>query len=187
MPVEYLEEYDRYVMITGMRDVKILDPEMILQRLRRFASGIETQIFDVKGIAGRDHLRFAVLNALKGRARGIQVTENLAVEVLLYASAQRQIKNAIAALGVSSESKNLAVVAIASDRQVLEKLEIELSSIVDGKSDESVLEEGDEATVRKIFGITNDQVRALLRRDVTEREAVARLVIEKMALLSRQA
>jgi len=40
--------------------------------------------------------------------------------------------------------------------------------------------------VRRIFSITDDQVRALLRRDVAEREAIAKLVIEKMALLSSQ-
>ncbi len=187
MPIEYLEEYDTYVMITGVRDARILDTEIVLQQLRRSANDVETQVLDVKGIAGRDHLRFAVLNALKGRAQGTQMTESLAVGVLLYASAQRQIKNAIAALGVSSNSKNLAVIAIAKDRRRLEQLEIELPSTLGGKPDESVLEEGDEATVRRVFGITDDQVRALLRKDVMKRDAVTRLVIEKMALLSTRA
>ncbi len=186
MPIEYLQEYDRYVMITGVRSAEIPDPKMVLQQLRRSASGIETQILDAKGVAGRDHLRFAALNALKGRAQGIEMTESLAVEVLLYASAQRQIKNAIAALGVSSNSRNLAIIAIANDRQALERFEIELPRTVGGKTDESVLEEGDEATVRRIFGITDNQVRALVRKDVTERDALTRLVIEKMALLSSQ-
>jgi len=186
MPIEYLQEYDRYVMITGVRDVKILDSGILLQQLRSFSINVEVQILDVKGTAGKDHLRFAVLNALKGRAQGKQITESFAVEVLLYASAQRQIKNAIAALGVSTDSKSLAVIAIANDRHMLERLESELANIVGGRSDESVLQEGDEATVRRIFGITDDQVRALLRRDVTRRNAVAKLVIEKMALLSSQ-
>jgi len=186
MPIEYLQEYDRYVMIAGLRDVKILDSETVLQQLRHFSNEIETQILDMNGIAGRDHLRFAMLNALKGRAQGRQITESLAVEILLYASAQRQIKNAIAALGVSSNSKNVAVIAIADNKHVLEGLKTELAGIVDGKLDESVLEEGDQAAVRRIFGITDDQVRALLRSDVTEREAIAKLVIEKMALLSSQ-
>jgi len=187
MPIEYLEEYDRYVMITGLREASVLDPEVVLQQLKRSANGVETQVLDVKGIAGRDHLLFAVLNALKGRAQGIQMTESLAVEVLLYASAQRQIRNAIAALGISPNSKNLAVIAIAKDRGLLKEFETKLPSTLGGEPDESVLEEGDEATVRRIFGITDDQVRALLRKDITERDAVTRLVIEKMALLSTQA
>jgi len=186
MPIEYLQEYDRYVMIGGLRDAKILDSETVLQQLRSFSNEIATQILDVNGIAGRDHLCFAVLNALKGRVQCRQITESLAVEILLYASAQRQIKNAIAALGVSPNTKNVAVIAIASNKHVLERLENELASIVGGKLDESVLDEGDQATVRRIFSITDDQVRALLRRDVAEKEAVAKLVIEKMALLSSQ-
>lgn len=187
MPIEYLEEYDRYVMITGVRDARVLGPEVVLQQLKRSANGVETQVLDVRGIAGKDHLRFAVLNALKGRAQGIQMAESLAMEVLLYASAQRQIKNAVAALGVSPSSKDLAVTAIANDRSLLEEFQTKLPSTLGGILDESVLEEGDEATVRRIFGITDDQVRALLRKDVTERDAVTRLVIEKMALLSTQA
>jgi len=186
MPTEYLQEYDRYMMIAGLRDVKILDSETVLRQLRRFSNEIETQILDVNGIAGRDHLRFAVLNALKGRTQGRQITESLAVEILLYASAQRQIKNAIAALGVTSNSKNVAVIAIANNKHILERFEAELASIVGGKLDESVIDEGDQAVVRRIFSMTDDQVRALLRRDVTEREAIVKLVIEKMALLSSQ-
>jgi len=187
MPIEYFEEYDRYVMITGVRDARVLGPEVVLQQLKRSANGVETQVLDANGIAGKDHLRFAVLNALNGRAQGTRMAESLAVEVLLYASAQRQIKNAIEALGVSQNSKNLAIIAIAKDRRLLEGFETTLPSNLGGERDESVLEEGDEPTVRRIFDITDDQVRALLRGGVTKREALTRLVIEKMALLSTQA
>lgn len=186
MPIEYLKEYDSHVMIAGLRDVKIRAPEVLLRQLRTSATGVEAQVFDARGIAGRDHLRFAVINALKSWAQGRQVTDSLAVEVLLYASAQRQIKNAIASLGVSPESRNLAVVAIAKDRHALERLEADLPSLSNGRPDESILEEGDTEAIRRTFGITDDQVRALLRRDVTQREALLRLVIEKMALLSVQ-
>ena len=186
MPVEYLEEYDRYVMIAGIRDIRICDAETALQRLRGSEGGLETQLFDVKGVAGREHLRFAVLNALKAWASGKQLTSSVAVEVLLYASGQRQIKNAIMALGVSPNSRNLAVTSIASDRHVLERLEADLPSIVGGKLDETVLDEGDELAIRRIFGITDNQVRALVTSRVTEREAVIGLVIERMALLSVQ-
>jgi len=186
MPVEYFEEYGRYVMIAGIRDVRIIDAETALQRLRGSEGSLETQLFDIKGIAGREHLRFAVLNALKAWMSGKQLASSAAVEVLLYASGQRQIKNAIKALGVSSNSKNLAVTSIASDRHVLERLEADLPGIIGGRLDETVLDEGDELAIRRIFGITDNQVRALVTRIVTEREALIRLVIERMALLSIQ-
>jgi tRNA threonylcarbamoyladenosine modification (KEOPS) complex Cgi121 subunit len=186
MSIEYFQEYDRYVLINGVRNAKVVDPRTTLQQLRAISSDVEVQLLDAKVIAGKDHLRFAVLNALKSQTQRKQITDSLAVEILLYASAQRQIKNAIAALGVSPSSENLAVVAVANEKAVLERLEPLLANVLTGELDESVLEEGDVTALKKTFGIAEDHVRVLLRRDVGEREAVARLVIEKMALLSSQ-
>jgi tRNA threonylcarbamoyladenosine modification (KEOPS) complex Cgi121 subunit len=114
------------------------------------------------------------------------VTGSVAIEILLYASGQRQIKNAIAYLGVSPESKRVAVIGIASEESPLENLRTQLPKIIEGKLDESVVEEGDNATIRRVFGITGDEMKTMLRRNTTEKEAITRLVIEKMALLSTQ-
>ena len=186
MPIEFIEKYGKYVVITGVRDVRILDPETVLLRLREFDEKMEVQILDVAGIAGIDHLRFAVLNALKAQAQGKQATGALAVEILLYASGQRQIKNAIAHLGVSRDSRHVAVVAVAGERAALERLVSELPNITMGRADESVLQEGDDATIRRIFGLSDDQMEAVAGKG-SRKERMTKLVIEKMALLSVQA
>lgn len=187
MPIEFLREYGKYLMITGVRDTRIPHPELVLQQLRQIDEKIAVQILDAKGLAGMDHLRFAVLNALKAHSQGSQVTGSVAIEILLYASGQRQIKNAIAYLGVSPDSRHIALIGIASEESPLENLRTQLPKIIEGKFDESVLEEGDNATIRRVFGITGDEMKTMLRRNTTEKEAITRLVIEKMALLSTQA
>lgn len=187
MPIEFLEKYGKYVMITGVRNVKISNPEPIIEQLRRIDSTVESQILDAKSIAGVDHLRFAALNALKAHAEGKQVTGSLAVEILLYASGQRQIKNAIASLGVSFHSRNVAVIGIADERNSLEKFKAKLPDIMDGELDESILEEGEEANIRRLFNITETQMKTMIGRNATKREGLTKLVIEKMALLSSQA
>jgi len=185
MPIEFIEEYGKHIIITGVRDVRISNPEKVLLRLREVDERVEVQILDIGGIAGPDHLRFAVLNALKAQAQGKQATDTLAVEILLYASGQRQIKNAIAHLGVSPDSKHVAVVAVASDRASLEGLVKELPNIIMGRLDESVLQDGDAAIIQRIFGLSDDQIEAVAGKG-SRKERVTKLVIEKMALLSVQ-
>jgi KEOPS complex subunit Cgi121 len=186
MSIECFEEYGKYVMITGVRDAKISHPEAVLRQLRQISGGVDAQILDTKSIAGKDHLRFAVLNALKAWKQGSQVSESLAIEIILYASGQRQIKNAIAFLGVTSDSRNLAVIGISSERSALEGFKARLRDVIGGEMDELILEEGDNDAVKRTFDITDVQLKTLVGRTLTEKEALTRLVIEKMALLSTQ-
>ena len=184
MSIEYFQEYERYVVITGVRDTKISHPEVVLRQLRQISGSVDAQILDMKSVAGKDHLRFAVLNALKAWKQGRQMSESLAIEILLYASGQRQIKNAIAFLGVASDSRNIAVIGISSERSALEEFRAKLRDIMGGEMDELILEERDNDAIKRTFDITDVQFKTLVKRAVTEEEALTRLVIEKMALLS---
>lgn len=186
MSIECFEEYGKYVLITGVRDARISHPEIVLRQLKEIAGGVETQIIDARSIAGRDHLRFAVLNALKAWKQDRRMSESLAIEILLYASGQRQIKNAISFLGVTSGSRNLAVIGVSSEKSSLERFRARLREVLGGEIDESVLEEGDSDAIKRIFAITDVQLRTLVGRALTQREALTNLVIEKMALLSAQ-
>ena len=58
---------------------------------------------------------------------------------------------------------------------------------MDGELDESILEEGEEANIRRLFNITDTQMKTMIGRNATKREGLTKLVIEKMALLSSQA
>jgi hypothetical protein len=49
-----------------------------------------------------------------------------------------------------------------------------------------VLQEGDTATIRRIFGLSDDQIEAVAGKG-SRKERMTKLVIEKMALLSVQA
>jgi tRNA threonylcarbamoyladenosine modification (KEOPS) complex Cgi121 subunit len=187
MPIVFLEKYGKYVMITGVRNAKIQNSEQIIEQLRHVDGLVESQILDAKNVAGVDHLLFAALNALKAQTEGKQLTTRLAVEILLYASGQRQIKNAIASLGVSPLSKKVAVIGIAGKQDSLEKFKAKLADILHGELDESILEEGEEANIRRLFNITEVQMKTVIGRNATKRMGLTKLVIEKMALLSSKA
>jgi KEOPS complex subunit Cgi121 len=90
------------------------DADALLKAASAFASknSLTVQLFDAESIAGEDHLRSAAFHALRARERGTMRTSNLGMEMLLYASGKRQIRDAIAAAGVGPATRRLAAMLV---------------------------------------------------------------------------
>jgi tRNA threonylcarbamoyladenosine modification (KEOPS) complex Cgi121 subunit len=184
--LEGFNGYDGYIAIVGFKKVKIKDVNGFLERVRREVREAHVQFFDAKLIAGKQHLYFAALNALKAFEKKSNISSSLAVEALLYASAQRQIRKAVDTLGVKQDSSEVAVLIIAENKQGTNDCLKIVSGLVPGEREDAVLELTDEkiGDIRKLFGISDLEIDAKLRRKGLEKEALADLVIEHVALLA---
>ena len=112
----YLKEYDKHVEITGFKNISFTLAEAFLNKDRKIQNhNIEVQFFDADLIATEQHLYFAVLNALEAFKNNSNLSKSLAMETMLYASAQRQIQKAISKSGIKPESTNIAAVIISQD------------------------------------------------------------------------
>jgi len=180
--------YNGCIAIAGFKNVKITDINGFLEHVRREVREAHVQFFDARLIAGQQHLYFAALNALKAFERKSNISSSLAVEALLYASAQRQIRKAVDTLGVKQDSSQVAVLIIAEDRQGMDDCLKVVSRLMPGERDDGVLKLTDEkiGDIKKLFGISDLEIEAKLRRKGLEREALADLVIEHVALLATQ-
>jgi len=180
--------YDEFIATAGFKNVKITDINGFLEHVRREVTEGHVQFFDAKLIAGQQHLYFAALNALKAFEKKSNISSSLAIEALLYASAQRQIRKAVDTLGVKQDSSQVAVLIIAENRQGIDDCLKVVSRLIPGERDDAVLELTDEKIggIKKLFGISDLEIEAKLRRKGLEREALADLVIEHMALLAIQ-
>ena len=180
--------YNGYIAIAGFKNVKIKDVNGFLERVRREVREAPVQFFDAKLIASQQHLYFAALNALKAFKKKANISSNLAVEALLYASAQRQIRKAVDTLGVKQDSSEVAVLIIAKNRQGTDDCSKVVSRLIPGERDDGVLELTDIKIggIKKLFGISDLEIEAKLRRKGLEREALVDLVIEHVALLAIQ-
>ena len=85
----------------------------LLERAARFSAqtGLTVQLFDASAIAGLDHLRSAAMHALRAFERKSMRSSSLGMEMLLYASGRRQIKDAVAVAGINDRTRNVAAVA----------------------------------------------------------------------------
>lgn len=186
--LKYIKETGKYVEITGFRNVKIKDVEDFVKAARKETpQSNRIQFFDAKLVATWQHLYFAVLNALLSFKNGRNISKSVAMEVLLYASAQRQIRKAIQLMGVKCDSANVAVVIIGENPNSVQAVLSAVSKPIGVEPDETALELTKEKTkrIRKAFGISAKELKAAMEKKNVD-QALVNLVIERTALLSTQ-
>jgi len=183
-----IEEYGKYVEINGFRNVTIEDAPQFLSLLHKdLPKNIEVQLLDADLVASWQHLYFAVLNAFMAHKTKHNISKSLAVETALYASAQRQIKKAILAIGVKPSSKNIAALLIGDNPESIENGLSAVAHHLGAKPDETVLELSEEKTwrIKSAFEISDEELKIISAKDDFD-QALADLIIERMALLSTQ-
>ena len=184
----HLKEYGKYAEITGYRNIKFARAEAFLKANRKETQEtVDVQFFDARLIATQEHLYFAALNALQAFQNKTHISKSLAMETMLYASAQRQIQKAIQHCGIKSETTSMAVIIIGEDPTQLKTMLEAISTYVGVEPDEKVLEISNfkEHEIIEAFQITDQELKAVMKNENRE-EAVVNLVIERVALLATQ-
>ena len=182
--VEYLR---KNVFIVGVENVRIENIDFLFSKLKEKIGDVSFQLFDADKIAGKMHVEFAVLNALKAFKDGRNISRSLPVEVLIYVSAQRQIGKAFQMVGLTSKTKNMVVVILSNIEQSSKILD-EILSLTGGKINNKVLEINREKVkiIKKVFGISNLEIKTQMFAGLGLEEIVKKLVIERVALLTTQ-
>ena len=129
------------ITIIGFRNVKIQSINNFLENFRKDNRKNVIQFFDAENVAGSQHLFFAALNAIQAFEKNTNISNNLAVETILYASAQRQIKKAVKMLGIKKDSSDLAVLVITENLNETNKCLKLVENTISGKRDDTVLEQ----------------------------------------------
>jgi len=182
-----IEEYGKYVEISGFRNVQIENTPAFIVALRKdLPEDVEVQLLEADLVATWQHLYFSVLNALMAQKNKRNISKSLAVETVLYASAQRQIKKAIEIIGVKPVSKNIAAVLISANADSIKLGLIVIAKCLGVQPDETVLElsKAKIAGIQRVFGISDLELETVVAGDTEE--ALVAGVVEHMALLSTQ-
>jgi len=186
--ISEIGEYGKHLALVGFRNVRIKDVKGFFESVQRAGRGVCVQFFDAELIAGWEHLFFAALNALKAFESRVNVSNSLAIETLLFASAERQIKRAVELLGVKPETHAAAVLVVAETPQEVTETLKAISGLVPGERDDSVLDLTKEKmeAIKGFFKISDTELQAKLEEKGLERRALTDLVIEHMALVVTQ-
>jgi tRNA threonylcarbamoyladenosine modification (KEOPS) complex Cgi121 subunit len=186
--LQHMEEFGTYAEITGFKGVKFSDAETFLKESRKKAQlNVELQFFDAGLIATHRHLYFAVINALQAFRNNTNLSRSLAVETMLYASAQRQIQRAIQLCGIKPQTTNIAVTIIGEKTVEIRNQLKEIAISVGAESNDTVLGMTTLKLekIKEAFQIEPEEIMSVIR-DGDFEAAVISLVVERVALLSTQ-
>jgi len=143
--------------------------EAVMQKVRDFedAHSSTVQLLRADRIFGELHLISAVERAQRAFEQDRNRSKHLGTEILLYCAAERQIKNAIGLLGITTDTEEIAIVLVgdASEEELLALLEFQRADeVLDGQKDTSA------------FQITEDEIELVGQGREIE------LILERMAL-----
>jgi KEOPS complex subunit Cgi121 len=184
--ISKFEEYRTYFTVYSFHVKEPLDANNLLKNLREVSTDLDVQIVDLDRIAGRKHLYFAALNAVHAFERGTNISRTLAVEFLLYASAQKQISEAIKMMGLDQNTRSIAVIAIGRDEQSIRRFAEKLPSLTNASDDDALPDQWSEEKTQNllsIFKIPKRELQAMSGKKTPRKETIQKLIIERVALL----
>ncbi len=176
----------KHLLLQGLIKCKVSDSERILREIRSPFPDVQIQLMRADRIAGKEHLLFAAKNAARAFRQRYKRAHSLAVELLLYASCQRQITKAIQILGVETQTHEVVLAAI-SDKSIGSALVDSVTKALQGSPDDQVLEVASGKKVKglmEVYGVTPLELEASKFPREDENSVLKRLIIERSALLT---
>lgn len=181
------ERIGSYILwIQGFRNAHVADPEKALLDLRESFSDIELQLLRADRVAGVEHIVFAARDAIDSFTGKDRRAKHLSMELLLFATGEHQIVEAINLLGVARSSKELALVGLSENNTDSNVLIDKATEIVRGIPDDSVLNVDTtkkREDLKKAYNIPDEELTASKMTGETDGSLLKRLVIERSALL----
>ena len=132
----------------------------------------QLQAIDSKNLLCREHLEYAIEYAERAFKRNQNISKDFLIEIVVRASAQRQIKKAFEIFGL----KNSCEIAIFGEK-IPEKLLKEYKC-------EEIEIKTDEKRCRRVKKIFNVDDKEIMTRNLSVKEALLNIIKERMALSS---
>ena len=157
---------------------KIQDINSFLKKIITLSSRYDMviQVVNADFVYGKDHLFSAVEHTIRSFKNRMNSLNSLSLEMLLYASGERQIQKAIEKIGIKNGNQKIAFIFIKENNRKISDDEVEhVLSSLNLKRDDKVLE-GDVDTLKR-FGITEDELSTIPESKYGD------LLLEKVALV----
>lgn len=138
-------------------------------------NNLTIQSFNAELIFGKNHLISAVEHALRAMKDKTNTTNSLEMEIMLYASGERQLKLAIPKMGITTGKNEIAFVLLNKKGKISNKIvESFLTELKLVRYDNAL--DGDGKTLKK-FGISRTEIDTIIK------DKYGDLILEKVAMV----
>lgn len=164
-------------MLFGKPVIGSRDRMLLYLRELEAKHGCAIQAIDADFVVSREHLIFAAKKALAAFGEGRNIAKNQGLEILRYASGERQIGRALA-MGVSPTTRRIALVMVGG-----KEIDSSTTPFPDVNELAAAIEPDgldvsfDPVLVREAFHITDDEIAAVGEGRIPD------LVLERVALV----
>lgn len=190
MRIEQLEDENNVevIGITELHNSNHLKQDELIQLAKSLSSGsLVVQLLNGLLIADETHLLSAAQNAINAKQGEYMLSRSLDVEVLVFASAQRQIGRALDALGVFDGLDEIAAVVVGIDTASVEKT---IRALADKIGEETI--PSFTATSERIerlkdhYQIGDKEIGAIADSDTIESQlkALSRCIVSRVSLVA---
>ena len=181
-----IAELGQHVWISGF-DARPPSVDHMLQTVSERFPGTAVQLVDLDKVAGSRYLFVATYNALKSFSSKHPISRSLAMEILLYISASRQIVEALKRVGVTPETKKIAALAVGPSLNEVSAAGTYFAEALQHECVDKLLDEWPTnriQNVRSALDIRDKELNAILRESEEPTKGIERLAIERSALLA---
>ncbi len=114
---------DFYIHLQGATVETVPDINKIINLIQDFSSQLPLfQVVDAKTLSGKEQVISACWHAYNHFKGNMKISSQLSIEVLLYLSGVRQISKALSTLGITTQTKELLVLAGSENPSKIEKV-----------------------------------------------------------------
>lgn len=142
-------------------------------------NSIIIQVFNADMIYGKNHLISSVEHAKRAMNGKTNTTNSLGMEILLYASGERQLKLAIPKMGIKEGQSNIAFVFIGVNKRInvkmIDHLIDEMLKLLSLQRNDTILDGN--KSVLKNFGIDKNEIKTVTK------DKYGALILEKIAMV----
>ncbi len=159
----------------------------LLGLLKQQPQIMASQFMNYQFIAGSHHLVSAAQNALNAWEGGYAISRSLSVEIILFASGQRQISKALDKLGIENMPQKLLIVVLGLESSEVEQyIEGFVKSI--GEAQEPMFPISDQRIqqISEYFEIGNEEILAISETESTEDRwnALSKCVVSRVSMVA---
>ena len=160
----------RFHLLEG--EIHVEDPEKFIKEVKNAEKKFDATIQFINSdmVAGRKHVEIALEKAMKNFGKK-PISSDPGMEILLYVSAQRQIKKALK-FGIKKGLNRVVVVILGNDNAV--------EWVREFLREKKVLKFTPEKrrVIQELYGITNEEI------EITGENRIEDLVVERVVLFS---